>query len=51
MNARVVLTDPHFVEFGEIYFTSIYRDVVKAVVWTIAKVERLVRPRVLVVCG
>jgi len=21
--------DPHFVEFGEIYFTSIYRDVVK----------------------
>ena len=22
-------TDPHFVEFGEIYFTSIYRDVVK----------------------
>ena len=22
-------TDPHFVEFGEIYFTSIYRDVIK----------------------
>jgi dTDP-4-dehydrorhamnose 3,5-epimerase len=22
-------TDPHFVEFGEIYFTTIYRDVVK----------------------
>jgi dTDP-4-dehydrorhamnose 3,5-epimerase len=22
-------TDPHFVDFGEIYFTSIYRDVVK----------------------
>jgi dTDP-4-dehydrorhamnose 3,5-epimerase len=22
-------TDPHFIEFGEIYFTSIYRDVVK----------------------
>src|SRR3954467_11459209 len=22
-------TDPHFREFGEIYFTSIYRDVVK----------------------
>ncbi len=22
-------TDPHFVEFGEIYFTSIYQDVVK----------------------
>src|SRR4051812_17814228 len=22
-------TDPHFVEFGEIYFTSIYRGVVK----------------------
>ena len=22
-------TDPHFVEFGEIYFTSVYRDVVK----------------------
>jgi dTDP-4-dehydrorhamnose 3,5-epimerase len=22
-------TDPHFLEFGEIYFTSIYRDVIK----------------------
>jgi dTDP-4-dehydrorhamnose 3,5-epimerase len=22
-------TDPHFVDFGEIYFTSIYRDVIK----------------------
>lgn len=22
-------TDPHFIEFGEIYFTTIYRDVVK----------------------
>lgn len=22
-------TDPHFVEFGEIYFSSVYRDVVK----------------------
>ena len=22
-------TDPHFMEFGEIYFTSIYRDVIK----------------------
>jgi len=22
-------TDPHFIEFGEIYFTSIYRDVIK----------------------
>ena len=22
-------SDPHFVEFGEIYFTSIYRDVIK----------------------
>ena len=22
-------TDPHFREFGEIYFTSIYRDVIK----------------------
>jgi dTDP-4-dehydrorhamnose 3,5-epimerase len=22
-------TDPHFVEFGEIYFTTIYRDVIK----------------------
>jgi dTDP-4-dehydrorhamnose 3,5-epimerase len=22
-------TDPHFIEFGEIYFTSVYRDVVK----------------------
>jgi len=22
-------TDPHFVEFGEIYFSTIYRDVVK----------------------
>ena len=21
--------DPHFIEFGEIYFTSIYRDVIK----------------------
>jgi dTDP-4-dehydrorhamnose 3,5-epimerase len=23
-------TDPHFLEFGEIYFTSIYRDAIKA---------------------
>ena len=22
-------TDPHFIEFGEIYFTTIYRDVIK----------------------
>jgi dTDP-4-dehydrorhamnose 3,5-epimerase len=22
-------TDPHFLEFGEIYFTSVYRDVIK----------------------
>jgi dTDP-4-dehydrorhamnose 3,5-epimerase len=22
-------TDPHFIEFGEIYFTTVYRDVVK----------------------
>ena len=22
-------TDPHFIDFGEIYFTSIYRDVIK----------------------
>ena len=26
---RLRRTDPHFVEFGEIYFTTIYRDVVK----------------------
>jgi dTDP-4-dehydrorhamnose 3,5-epimerase len=22
-------TDPHFIEFGEIYFTTVYRDVIK----------------------
>jgi dTDP-4-dehydrorhamnose 3,5-epimerase len=32
-------TDPHFVEFGEIYFSSIYRDVVKG--WHLHKLMTL----------